>query len=97
MRAFILSSQCPSNTNSELKNHIKNLMSFDLAKIKNETNTWKIMFTLVDLLKDDKHSRSIAGFPIFFQNTKWYNMEYKCLQSVLNLYIVSIWKMLIFI
>lgn len=66
------------------------MASSDLAKIKNETNTWKIMFTIVDILKDDKHSRSIAGFPIFFQTTKWYNIDYKCLQSVLNLYIVSI-------
>ncbi|XP_037818798.1 serine/threonine-protein kinase ATM isoform X1 [Lucilia sericata] len=87
LRAFILSSQCPANTNSEFKNNIKNVLSFDLQKIKNEANTWKIMFTLVDILKDDKHSRSMAGFPIFFQTTKWYNIDYKCLQSVLNLYI----------
>ncbi|XP_046801392.1 serine/threonine-protein kinase ATM isoform X1 [Lucilia cuprina] len=87
LRAFILTSQCPANTNTEFKNNIKNLLSFDLQKIKNEANTWKIMYTLVDILKDDKHSRNMAGFPIFFQTTKWYNIDYKCLQSVLNLYI----------
>ncbi|KAM7347211.1 serine/threonine-protein kinase tefu isoform 2-T3 [Cochliomyia hominivorax] len=87
LRAFILSSQCPANTNVELKNHVNNVLSFDLAKIRNETNNWKIMFTLVDILKDDKHSKSITGFPIFFQTTKWYNIDYKYLQSVLNLYI----------
>ncbi|XP_065364298.1 serine/threonine-protein kinase ATM isoform X2 [Calliphora vicina] len=87
IRAYILSSQCPANTNSEFKNNVKNLMGLDFSKIKNEANTWKIMFTIVDTLKDDKHSREMAGFPIYFQATKWYNIDYNCLRSVLNLYI----------
>lgn len=82
-------SQCPANKNSEFKTYADNLLKFDLAKVRNEANNWKILFTLMDILKDDRHSRSVAGFSIFFQSTKWYNLDYKCLQSVLNLYIVS--------
>lgn len=89
LRAFILISQCPANKNSEHKNYVSNILKFDLANIKNENSNWKIIFTLIDTLKDDTHSHGMAGFPIFFQSTKWYNIDYKCLQSVLNLYIVS--------
>lgn len=64
-------------------------MQLDLAKVRNEANTWKILFTLVDILKDDRQSRSMAGFSIFFQSSKWYHIDYKGLQTVLNLYIVS--------
>lgn len=89
MRAFILTSQCPANNNSEFKTYVDHLTQLDLAKIRNEANTWKILFTLVDILKDDRHSRNMAGFSIFFQTSKWFDIDYKGLQSVLNLYIVS--------
>lgn len=90
VRAFIICTRCPANTSAEFKTYVKNLLSLDIANVKNEANAWKIMFTLVNIVKDDRHSRDLAGFPIFFQATEWYNINYKCLRSVLNLYIVSI-------
>ncbi|XP_013106382.2 serine/threonine-protein kinase ATM [Stomoxys calcitrans] len=89
INAFILINQCPESHNNELKTYVKNILKLklDFTRAKNDTYTWKVVFTLFDVLRDDSDSKAIAGFPIFFQTTKWYNINCKCLKSTLNVYI----------
>lgn len=84
-------SECPENDNNELKQYVKNILksNLDFNKTKNDTNAWKVTLTIFEALRDDTDSKTLAGFPIFFQSAKWYTINIKSLKSSLNVYIVS--------
>lgn len=87
---FILVAQCPANENNELKKCVQNMLKLklDFSKTKSDNNTWKVVYALFDALHDDGDSKLLAGFPMFLQTPKWYNINNKCLRSALNVYIV---------
>ncbi|XP_075154936.1 serine/threonine-protein kinase tefu [Haematobia irritans] len=89
INAYILVSQCPENRNSELNSCVKNILKLklDFNKAKNDTYTWKVVFTLFDALRDELDSKTYTGFSIYFHPRKWYNIDCKCLKSSLNVYI----------
>ncbi|XP_005181014.2 serine/threonine-protein kinase ATM [Musca domestica] len=88
---FILVAQCPANENNELKKYVQNMLKLklDFSKTKSDNNTWKVVYALFDALHDDGDSKLLAGFPMFLQTPKWYNINNKCLRSALNVYINS--------
>ncbi|XP_061389717.1 serine/threonine-protein kinase ATM [Musca vetustissima] len=88
---FILVAQCPASENNELNKYVQNMLKLklDFSKAKSDTNTWKVVFTLFEALHDDGDSKQLAGFPMFLQTPKWYNINSNCLRSALNVYINS--------